>query len=105
MQSPAYIPPVRERKWNRSKRLTKTTYLFNHVHLLREYANTVRSLPQVEKAVLTAGHYVANLRKDSIKQLDYRILYSDILGRTYVLSQRLEDFSKAIDHIQQYGYS
>ena len=49
------------------------TYLFNHVHLLREYANTVRSLPQVERAVLTAGHYVANLRKDSIKQLDYRI--------------------------------
>jgi hypothetical protein len=81
------------------------TYLFNHLHLLREYANTVRSLPQVEKAALTAGHYVANLRKDSIKQLDCRILYGDILGRTYILSQRPEDFSKAMDHIQQCGYS
>ncbi|KAF1960522.1 HET-domain-containing protein [Byssothecium circinans] len=81
------------------------TYLFNHLRLLREYANTVRSLPQVEKAVLTAGHYVANLRKDSIKQLDCRIVYGDILGRTYVLSQRLVDFSKAMEHIQQCGYS
>jgi hypothetical protein len=81
------------------------TYLFNHLHILREYANTVRSLPQVEKAVFTAGHYVANLRKDSIKQLDCRILYGDILGRTYILSQRIEDFAKAMDHIQQCGYS
>jgi Heterokaryon incompatibility protein (HET) len=80
------------------------TYLFDHLRLLREYVNAVDPTPQVEQAVLTAGQYVANLRRNGTKQLDCRLLYGDILGRAYILSRRLEDFVKAMNHIEQLGY-
>lgn len=82
----------------------KDGFLLDHLHLLREYLNVVNSIPQIELAILTAGRYVANMRKNDTKQLNCRRLSGDILGRAYILSQRPEDIVKAMNHIEQVGY-
>ena len=80
------------------------TCLLDHLHLLQEFLNDVKFIQQVEQAVLLAGQYVAHLRKISTTQLNCRLVYGDILGRVYILSQRLDDFVKALNHIKQLGY-
>jgi tetratricopeptide (TPR) repeat protein len=79
-------------------------YLLNHIRLLRDFANAATSVQDVEEAVSKGHSHLMEMRNEYPERHSYRRFYGDVLGRRYILSQRLEDFADAVFHIRGLCY-
>ncbi|RYP48701.1 hypothetical protein DL769_011176 [Monosporascus sp. CRB-8-3] len=74
-------------------------YLAQHMRLLRVFANATVSVQEVNEVALKAHWHLINMLHEYRERHDCRTLYSDVLGRKYILSRKLEDLDEAVHHI------
>jgi hypothetical protein len=79
-------------------------YLLDHMRLLWDFANAATSVQDVEEAVSKGHRHLMEMRNEYPERHSCRKFYGDVLGRRYILSQRLEDFADAVFHIEKLCY-
>ncbi|OXV05664.1 hypothetical protein Egran_06568 [Elaphomyces granulatus] len=79
-------------------------YLLNHMRLLQDFANAATSVQDVDEAVSKGHRHLMEMQNEYPEQHSCRKFYSDVLGRRYILSQRLEDFANAVFYVKQLCY-
>ena len=79
-------------------------YLLNHMRLLRDFANAATSVQDVDEAASKGHRHLMEMQNEYPEQHSCRKFYGDVLGRRYILSQRLEDFANAVFYVKQLCY-
>jgi hypothetical protein len=79
-------------------------YLLDHMRLLRDFANAATSVQDIEEAVSKGHRHFMEMQNEYPERHSCRKFYGDVLGRRYILSQRLEDFADAVFHIEKLCY-
>ena len=76
-------------------------YLLDHLRLLRVFAYATTSVQDVEEAVSKGYRHLMEMRNEYPEEHSCRKFYGDVLGRRYILSQRLKDFADAVSHVEK----
>ncbi|KAE9377360.1 HET-domain-containing protein [Stipitochalara longipes BDJ] len=82
----------------------RSSYLLQHMRVLRDLVNATTSVQDVSEAALKAHWHLTNMPQEYQDRHACRTFYGDVLGRKYILSRKLEDLDTAVHHIENVCY-